>query len=256
MKTVVQFLVSVVMMVLMVYGILYFCNIETGDLMDWMVGTASFVWLMVIVTVPWNAHFKAKEVLDEAATSKRKEILVIESRLDYVRKVAKRSLYVAIGLHLFSAVVMYIVAIQGVSPVGYYGAVAALLLTFLRPAVRFYEYLYGLLNNIRQEFRFPREDVHEILTQFKQMQSQLALLEATLDPEQTSWRHEVDNQHRSIKGTLQMLEDKLKQFQKDTAGEFEIIKLESKQQFDKLVADSQILDSVRVLANFWKEMKG
>lgn len=258
MDKVMQFLMSVVMLVLVVYGVLYFFSIEVGDLMDWIVGVASFVWLIVIVTVPWNAHFKAKEVLDEAAISKRKDILVIDSSLEYVERVAKRSFYIAVGLHIFSAAVMYVVATLGISPVGYFGAIAALLLTFLRPTVRFYEYLQKRLNNIRQEFRFPREDVQEILSQFKAMQAQVEVLEATLETDKNkpnSWRKEVGQKHLAIQKEINELQLMLDNVQENTATEFQVIKADAKKNFDKLISDSRILDSVRVLSGFIKEMK-
>ena len=50
-------------------------------------------------------------------------------------KLAKWSIFVAIALHLISAGTLYLLAFLGISTVGYITSVAALLLTFLRPAI-------------------------------------------------------------------------------------------------------------------------
>lgn len=49
--------------------------------------------------------------------------------MEYVTKLARRSLGVALGLHLISTLGLYGLAWSGISLVGYLGAGAALLLT-------------------------------------------------------------------------------------------------------------------------------
>ena len=196
MKTVVQFFISVIVLALITFGIISFFELPAGDLIDWIVGVASFLWLMVIVTVPWNAHFKAKEVLDDAEISKRKNIHTIDEALQFTKRIAKRSLYIAISLHIVSAVALYLLTFFNVSPVGTFAAIAALLLTFLRPAVRFYEYLNRKLSSIRQEFRYPREDVHELNNRVITLEQQIETIQYTLDDSEdaTSWRKDVNHQ--------------------------------------------------------------
>lgn len=252
MKNVLQFITTVFFLFLIGYGLIYFFNIEIINLVDWIVGLSTFVWLIVIVVIPWNAHFRAKEVLYDAEISQRKNIMVIDESLEYVRRVAQRSLYVAVGLHIFSAIVLLIIASMGVSPVGYYGAGAALLLTFFRPTVQFYEYLKKRLTEIKKEFKMPREDVRELLTSVQIMQQQIKDLEGLLDekPKSGSWRTTMEQTNKDIFKEIQKVTNSLKDYQKQTNIEIELVKDEGKQQFNKLVADSQILESVRVLAKF------
>lgn len=257
MKNVFQFITTVFILFLIGYGVIHFFEIEIVNLVDWIVGLSTFVWLVAIVVIPWNAHFRAKEVLYDAKISQRKNILVIEESLAYVEKVADRSLYVAIGLHIFSALILFIIAKMGISPVGYYGAGAALLLTLFRPTVQFYEYLKTRLAEIKKEFRMPREDVHELLNTIKIMQKEIKEIEKMLSvkADSGSWRLNVEQTNRDIFNKIDDLKSNLIGFQKETNEEIDGVKTEAKQQFDKLVADSQILESVRVLAQFVHGLK-
>jgi hypothetical protein len=252
MKNVSQFISTVFILLLIGYGVIHFFEIEITNLVDWIVGLSTFVWLVAIVVIPWNAHFRAKEVLYDAEISQRKNINIIDESLRYVEKVAKRSLYVAIGLHVFSAIVLLIIATMGISPVGYYGAGAALLLTLFRPTVQFYEYLKTRLTEIKKEFRMPREDVKELLASVQIMQKEIKDLESLLDKKANSgsWRVGVEQKNVDLHSKIDDLENTLSGFQKETNKEITLVKTDAKQQFDKLVADSQILESVRVLAQF------
>src|SRR4028118_793863 len=100
-------------LVLLAFGVLQWWHVPAGSFIDWVIAVAIFEWLLVIVTVPWNIHFEAKAVLDEAATSKDKGIAVDEKQIQYAKVVAKRSLLVAIALHLLSAVGLYTLAATG-----------------------------------------------------------------------------------------------------------------------------------------------
>jgi len=268
MKTIVQFFISVVVLALVAYGVVSFFNLPAGDLVDWAVGVASFLWLMAIVTVPWNAHFKAKEVLDDAEISQRKDIYLVDEALQFTKKVAKRSLIIAISLHIFSAIALYMIALFNVSEVGSFAAIAALLLTFLRPSVRFYEYLNTKLSAIRQEFRYPREDMHELLNRVEDMKMEIENIRNTLDtdPEKPSWRNSVDRSLQDLLLTQVEQEESFKQEKNKNTIEFASIRAESQEEFVKVrtenqqkfaqvTADSKVLDSVREIANFIRQLK-
>ena len=74
---------------LLAFGILQWLHIPAGSFLDWVIAVAIFEWLLVIVTVPWNIHFEAKAVLDEAAVSAQKGIKVDEKQVEYAKVVAK-----------------------------------------------------------------------------------------------------------------------------------------------------------------------
>lgn len=258
MKTVVQFFVSVTIFALVIFGILNLVGWEAGELMDWIIGLAIFLWLMVIVTVPWNAHFKAKEVLDDAEISKRKEILVVEDALAFTKRVARRSLIIAISLHIASAIGLSILAPHlHISEMGYLGALAALLLTFLRPSVRFYEYLNKKLSTIKQEFRYPREDMYELINKVDNIHYRVESLEAQLsdDPEQQSWKNMINKNQEELVKELRIHQTDLQVLKTASNEEFKSIREEHQEKFAKITADSKVLDSVREIASFIKQLR-
>lgn len=258
MKTVIQFFVSVTIFALIVFGILNLLEWEAGELMDWIVGLAIFLWLMIIVTVPWNAHFRAKEVLDDAEISKRKEIMVVEEALEFTKRVAKRSLIVAITLHIISAISLFLISpYLNISAMGHLGALAALLLTFLRPSVRFYEYLNEKLSTIKQEFRYPREDMYELLNKVEDIKYRLEQVELDLsdEPEKNSWKKQVNEQHLHVNQLLDKQQVEFDDFKTNCNGEFESIRSEHQEKLAKITADSKVLDSVREIASFIKQIR-
>ncbi|HAS45943.1 MAG TPA: hypothetical protein DCS93_36005 [Microscillaceae bacterium] len=162
---------------LVIYAILHWLSTPPGTFVDWMVGIAATIWLIVIVTVPWNLHFEAKAVLQDAHRSKERDIQVDHQELAYAQKVAKNSLWIALGLHLISAVALYALAHFEVSVVGYFGAGATLLLTLLRPAIRAYEFISARLATLKQEVSFPREDVLSLQYKVQEIESNLQYLQ-------------------------------------------------------------------------------
>lgn len=247
------FSIGLVVLVLASFGVLQWLHIPAGSLIDWVIGAASFWWLLVIVTVPWNVHFQAKEVLAEAAVSVEKGTVVDEKQLKYVGILAKRSFWVAIALHVFSAVGLYTLAATGISAVGYISSGAALLLTALRPAVRTYEYLAARLAMIRQEFMYPREDIGELQGRFSTLEATVKRLEEQLDPEEPySW---IATQQRFQGETRQELADLgalLEELRATNEVQHERLSREAKQAIAQLSTDGQFLDHVREIIRFFK----
>jgi len=123
------------------FGFTDWLHLPLGNFIDWLIGASIFIWLIIIVTVPWNVYFQAKSVLDQATISQQRGINVEQDQLPYVRSLQTRSLILALALHLISAIALYVLAASGVGTIGYVGAIAALLLTILRPAISAYEYI-------------------------------------------------------------------------------------------------------------------
>ncbi|WP_414551647.1 hypothetical protein [Anabaena sp. CCY 0017] len=246
-------ILAIVLAVLLGFGGLQWFQIPAGSFLDWVIGGASFWWLLVIVTVPWSVHFQAKEVLAEAAQSTEKDIPVDEQKVNYVKVLAKRSLWVAIGLHLISTVGLYTLAATGVSAVGYISSGAALLLTVLRPAIRAYEYLYARLRMIRQEFQYPREDVMELRSRFYQLDETVKRLEKQLNPQLDNSL--PANQKRFIEQTrtdLANITASLAELRATNQVEHERLAREARSAIAQLSTDGQFLDHVREIIRFFK----
>jgi hypothetical protein len=245
--------IGLVVLVLASFGALQWLQIPAGNLIDWMIGAASFWWLLVIVTVPWNVHFQAKEVLAEAAVSVEKGIAVDPKQVKYAEVLAKRSFWVAIALHLFSAVGLYTLAATGISAVGYVSSGAALLLTALRPAVRTYEYLAARLAMIRQELTYPREDVWELRNRFNTLEETLKRLEEQMDPEEPySWVATGQRSQAETRQELARLAAAIEELRATNEAQHDRLSWEAKQAIAQLTTDGQFLDHVREIIRFFK----
>jgi hypothetical protein len=244
---------GIVVTFLVAFGVLQWFHIPAGNFFDWIIGGASFWWLLVIVTVPWNIHFQAKEVLAEAAESIAKNIPVDEKQVNYVKVLAKRSLWLAIALHLVSAVALYILAATGISAVGYISSGAALLLTLLRPAISAYEYLYARLIMIRQGFSYPREDILELRNRFAEIEQKVQSLEDQLNLEQP-YSLAANNQRfgEETRKELARVVASLEELRAINHTEHERISREARNAIAQLSTDGQFLDHVREIIRFFK----
>ncbi|HEY9794502.1 MAG TPA: hypothetical protein V6D30_02585 [Leptolyngbyaceae cyanobacterium] len=249
----ISFSLGLVVLVLASFGVLQWLHIPAGSLIDWVIGAASFWWLLVIVTVPWNVHFQAKEVLAEAAVSVEKGTEVDEKQLKYVGNLANRSFWVAIALHVFSAVGLYTLAATGISAVGYISSGAALLLTALRPAVRTYEYLAARLAMIRQEFTYPREDIWELRNRFSTLEETVKRLEEQLDPEEPySWIATQQRFQVETRQELARIAASVEELRATNEVQHERLSREARQAIAQLTTDGQFLDHVREIIRFFK----
>jgi hypothetical protein len=244
---------GIVVVVLAAFGLLQWLHIPAGNFLDWVIGGASFWWLLVIVTVPWNVHFQAKEVLAEAAQSTEKGIPVDEKQVKYVTLLAKRSLWVAIALHLFSAVGLYTLAATGISTVGYISSGAALLLTILRPAIRAYEYLYARLAMIRQEWKYPREDIFELRDRFSILEQKIQSLEDQLNSEQPYSLPATQQRFaEETRRDLARIAANFEELRATNQTEHERLAREARTAIAQLSTDGQFLDHVREIIRFFK----
>ncbi len=238
---------------LVVFFILQWLHISAGNLADWLISIASFYWLLAIVTIPWNVYFDAQEVIVEAAISKDKGISVDAKQLNYVQKVARWSILIAIALHLISAVVLYLLAFYGISIVGYITSAAALLLTFLRPAIRAYQYLATRLSMIRRQIKYPREDVVELRARVKSLEEKVSKLQHQLDLNNPkSFSSLQQKQSLETKQELRLLSNSLEKFVGINKQEHEQLLIQSRNAIAQLTEDSQFLEHVREIIRFFK----
>lgn len=258
---------AVTALTLVIFGVLQWMGVEAGRLIDWVVGAASFWWLLAITTIPWNVHFRAREVLHEAAESVKRGIEVDAERVGYVRRLAGRALGVALMLHACSGAALAALAWFGVTPVGYVTSALALALTALRPAVRAYAYLWGRLQSIDRELHYPREDLVLWHAQLEDVRTRMTLLEARMEAHERDQRdrhqalaQRLDEAH----GGLHALERRLDELdhasasaRRDLSRELERqikdVALTTEASVRALSQDSQFLGHMRELIRFFKE---
>jgi hypothetical protein len=127
----------------------------------WSVGAAfaALTWVIVLVTVPWNLFFAARRVVAEAAVSRERGIVVRPDQDGEARRIARVTLWFAIGGHLGSAAVAAVVAHVSGAVVGYYIAAFFLLSTTARPALAYFAHLRQRITTLAREVTHPRDDM-------------------------------------------------------------------------------------------------
>ncbi|MDJ1500434.1 hypothetical protein [Xanthocytophaga agilis] len=247
------YLFAVTILVLIVFAVLKYLQIQAGTLVDWVIGIVAFWWLTGITTIPWNMHFAAKEVLVDAQTSSDKGIEVKAADISYAQRLSKRFLWAAIFLHIISALVLYLLAYYGVTVVGYMASLAALGLTFVRPLSRLYDYVVHRLQSIRHEIRYPRDDVYELSAKLNEVASKITVLEEMLNLSyRESWASKQQEELAYLTNKLSELDKETDRIKQQNAREHEQLARRSEQEIAKLSEDAQFLNQVRELIRFVK----
>ncbi|WP_310393493.1 hypothetical protein [Hymenobacter sp.] len=229
-------------------------RMSTGNLIDWLVGVAILWWLAVVTTLPWNAHFAARHVVEEAQASRETGIAVNEAQVAFAQRIATRFRGLAIGLHLLTAAVLFGLAYYRVVAVGYPAAVAALVLTFARPAERAYEHLTERLRLMKHQVQYPREDVVELRNRVQELESRLASTTYSLNAEETgSWAYSLAQAQATVARRLDRLDSLLEELTRANAREHEALARQTAQEIAKLSEDARFLNQVRELIRFVKE---
>lgn len=235
---------------LVVYAILHWFATPPGTFVDWLIGIGAVLWLVVIVTVPWNLHFEAKTVLQEARRSRERDIEVNDKELHYARLVERRSLWLAIGLHLVSALGLYAFSYFEVSIVGYFGAGATLLFTFLRPAIRAYEYISARLARLRHEVSYPREDVLSLQQQVETLSVQLGELQHSYEESSLQQQQQLTTQGT----TLTTLQEQLENLKTENEQAHERLAAETHHAVAQLTEDGQFINHILEIIRFIKKV--
>lgn len=247
------FSISLGILAVIVGGIVQWLNIAAGSLIDWLIGIASFWWLLVIITIPWNIYFDARETLTEARISQKKALKIDLKQLNYVHQVARWSIIGAIALHIISAVVLYLLAATGISNVGYVSSGLTLLLTILRPAIRGYQYLNARLLTIKREVKYPREDAIELRNRVKTLETGIKKIESLLDTKNpNSLISQLQQSSQDNRNQLARQQALLEEYKAKNTVEHEQLSREAKNAVAQLSEDSQFLGQVREIIRFVK----
>lgn len=114
---------------------------------------------IVLVTVPWNLYFAARQVVAETAVSRERGITVRAADDTEAGQIARRMLRFALGGHIGTAVVTAVITYFSGAAVGYCFAGFYLLSTAIRPAVAYFAHLRQRITALTRETTHPREDV-------------------------------------------------------------------------------------------------
>lgn len=247
-------LVLVAGVVLLLFFGLRWLHVETGQLTDWIAGVAILWWFAVMLTLPWNAHFAALDVVEQARDSAAHGLDVPADTVAYAQRVARRFRQLAIGLHLATALALLVLAYFRLVPLGYWAAGAALALTLVRPAERAYEHLATRLRNLGQQIRYPREDVAELRARVDAVETNQQALDRALDTDrETSWASTQQLALANQRQALDRLDGRLEELIRQNARDHEALARQTVTEIARLSEDARFLNQVRELIRFWKE---
>ena len=235
------------------FAVLTWLKVPVGSFADWVGGLLAFLWLLAVVTVPWNIYFKARAVLNDAEATRERGLGVDERQVAYVRKLVWASLRIAIALHIISALVLFVLARTGVVRVGYFAAALALLLIALRPAISGYEYLTERLRTIRHNWNYPREDMIELRGRVDAIESGLNETRRHLDPDNPESLISLERIHtEESRRQIAKVAADVDSLRAENENAHVRLSQESRSAISQLTTDGQFLDHVREILRFFK----
>lgn len=251
------FLFSLVLLtglVLLTFFGLQLLHVATGQLVDWLGGVATLWWFAAVLILPWDAHFAALDVVEQARDSRANGIAVADDTVAFAQRVAVRFKGLAIGLHLGTAAALVALAYFHLVPFGYAAAAAALALTVVRPAQRAYEHLATRLRNMAQHIRYPREDVAELRNRVAGLETDLQGLQHLLDAEREgSWAANQNLTLAALRQTIDRLDGRLEELARQNARDHEALARQTVTEIARLSEDARFLNQIRELIRFVKE---
>ncbi|MEU9450893.1 hypothetical protein [Streptomyces sp. NPDC048277] len=140
-------------------------------------GVLSLLWLLLLLTLPWNLYFRAHAVLAEIAVSREKGIEVSPTRDAEAARIARTMLRAAVAGHLLTAAVVLAVTWSTGEFTGYWFAAFFLLSTFFRPAGAYFGQLRRRLGTLLKDVTYPRDDVVELHARLNRAEAGTRVLE-------------------------------------------------------------------------------
>ncbi|WP_329112921.1 hypothetical protein [Streptomyces sp. NBC_01465] len=135
------------------------------------------LWLLLLLTTPWNIYFRARSVLAEIAISRNKGLVVSAERDAEARRIARMMLRVAVSGHVVTAALLLATGLAAQRVLGYWCAGFFLLSTAFRPAGAYFEQLRQRLGLLLREVKYPRDDVVELRTRVEHVLTGMRVLE-------------------------------------------------------------------------------
>lgn len=186
-------------------GVAMWRDVPPETLITWGAGGAALIWLVVLVTLPWNLHFHAREVLAEMRRSKEAGINVTAEQFAFAERVKRMTLITSIGVHVLSAGVALAVAVFADAKLGYPFAGFYLLSCLVRPATAAVQQVRRRLTALAEDTRFPRHDVMQLRSQVEQSAADVVRIDEAI--KEMRERHEahvvlLEKQRAELEGKL------------------------------------------------------
>jgi hypothetical protein len=151
-------------------------GVPMRDVLSLLLGALCLLWLLVLLTVPWNLYFQARGLIHEIRVSRERGIPVAPDQEPEARRIARLMRWFAIGAHVASAALVALITYLSGGAVGYYFAGLFLLSTFFRPAGAYFGYLRKQLSQMLREVKYPRDDLVDVLARLDHLTTETKAL--------------------------------------------------------------------------------
>ncbi|GGM65724.1 hypothetical protein GCM10007977_079130 [Dactylosporangium sucinum] len=165
---------------------------------------AALMWMVVLVTLPWNLYFDARRIIAENAISRARGIEVPAAQDVEAGRIARWMLRFAIGGHLVTAAGTALFAVVSGELVGYYLAGFYLLSTALRPAGAYFGHLRERVTSLRRESTHPRDDVVSLQATVRELTTAVDALKQELGDVQEHAARLEDGQREQRRANEQL----------------------------------------------------
>lgn len=184
---------------MVVAALLIWGDVDPTIVVGAVLGFVAFFWLLVVVTVPWNLYFAARQVGHRVDSTLVRGIPVPPERAAEVLTLSRRLLGMAIGAHIGSALIAVVVAVISGYTLGYYVAGFFVSSIVLRPAAAYFVYLRARIATISDDIAFPPDDIAELRRRVVSVDDQL-----------TAWQERTQHWHDSDERQIDDLRDSVR----------------------------------------------
>jgi hypothetical protein len=228
----------------------YYLNwIDATNLLSVSMSVIALVGLLIILKLPWDLYFEARDILAEQRESLRRGIEIPQEDQTYTQKMETKLLVICLSLHLITAVVISLATHYSGGTIGYYFAGFYLLSTAFRPMASFYVVQKRRFASLRTRCKVPREDSVNFAREIKELKEGLESLEELQKDHSSQWEErflELGNSLKEIKteggSHFRLLDQKM-----------ERVLLEFTRSIEKLTEDKELLRGIRAFVKVIRE---
>jgi hypothetical protein len=165
---------------LLIAWLAHVAGVDLSQLLSVVAGAGALGWLIVLVSVPWNLYFGARQVLAGIEASRRRDIHVEPGDEAEARRIQRRMLGFALGGHVVTALGAGLIGYLAKETAGYYFMGFYLLSAAIRPAVAYFSHLRSRIGELTREARYPRDDVVVLKSEVQNLTAAVRRLDVEL----------------------------------------------------------------------------
>ncbi|MBL1075874.1 hypothetical protein JK358_15870 [Nocardia sp. 2] len=222
-------------------------------------GFIAFFWLIVILTVPWNLYFAARQAAHRLSAVQVREIPVSPASVTEVASLTKRLLAMAVGSHLVTAAIALVVSLAFGYVLGYYIAGFFLGSIVFRPAAAYFAYLRSRIASISQDVAYPPDDVVELRSRVRAVSDRLEALESALSSWQESDARQIDDLRDDVRRQDQRARDEQRAARESIVGveqRMTVMVARFDAALDGVADQREIISGLRAFARLMRENPG